>query len=140
MRSDYQRLQWRAQQAINRAVKSGKAQKPGVCQSCGAKGPVQAHHDDYTKPLDVQWICASCHGRRHRVEALPDFAPLASSIIEVTVKRYVCAQCKHVWSPRADRLPHRCPHCGTHAWNREKRKRGRPRKLLTIDEQSLAKT
>lgn len=34
------------------------------CEMCGA-AEVQAHHDDYTKPLDVAWLCVRCHHRHH---------------------------------------------------------------------------
>lgn len=35
------------------------------CEKCGAP-KAHAHHDDYTKPLDVRWLCRSCHGVEHR--------------------------------------------------------------------------
>jgi transposase-like protein len=35
------------------------------CETCRAKNNIHAHHDDYTKPLDVRWLCASCHKRHH---------------------------------------------------------------------------
>jgi len=36
------------------------------CKSCGSEKNVHAHHHDYSKPLDVEWMCASCHGKEHR--------------------------------------------------------------------------
>lgn len=26
---------------------------------------MQAHHEDYSKPLDVQWLCMACHRGAH---------------------------------------------------------------------------
>jgi len=35
------------------------------CEVCGDLN-VHAHHDDYSKPLDVRWLCRSHHGAVHR--------------------------------------------------------------------------
>lgn len=35
------------------------------CVKCGAVKS-QAHHEDYSKPLLVRWLCAKCHGLEHR--------------------------------------------------------------------------
>lgn len=38
---------------------------PEPCEICGEKG--QCHHDDYSKPLEVRWLCMKHHGEQHRV-------------------------------------------------------------------------
>lgn len=43
------------------ALKTDKITKPNVCQICGKAENIQAHHDDYSKPLDVTWVCQYCH-------------------------------------------------------------------------------
>jgi hypothetical protein len=62
---DRNREKRRAHTAVNNAVKSGALiAKP--CERCGFALGVQAHHEDYSKPLDVTWLCKTCHGKRHR--------------------------------------------------------------------------
>lgn len=48
------------------AVISGKLIKPQAYESCGSNHKIEAHHDDYTKPLSVRWLCESCHKEWHR--------------------------------------------------------------------------
>jgi len=45
------------------AIRSGKLIR-GPCEICGAT-KVQAHHEDYSKPLDVNWLCIRHHIERH---------------------------------------------------------------------------
>jgi hypothetical protein len=53
-----------AQNAVSNAVRDGRlAKKP--CEICGSDSSVHAHHKDYSKPLDVIWLCARCHHRLH---------------------------------------------------------------------------
>ncbi len=35
------------------------------CERCGAE-PAVAHHDDYSRPLDITWLCPKHHKARHR--------------------------------------------------------------------------
>lgn len=56
----------RAWQAVNRALRSGQLVKPERCV-CGRDARVNAHHDDYSRPLDVMWLCGVCHKARHEV-------------------------------------------------------------------------
>jgi DnaJ-class molecular chaperone len=57
--------QERARARLRYAVWTGKVVKPTRCDDCGATGQINGHHHDYSKPLDVQWLCAACHGRAH---------------------------------------------------------------------------
>lgn len=50
-------------------VTQGRIIKPKFCSECGRKGVVQGHHHDYSKPLDVEWLCRFCHLRRHGKES-----------------------------------------------------------------------
>jgi hypothetical protein len=59
-------LQVQAMNQVYRAVRSGRLVKPETCSECGTKTErhrLHAHHENYRKPIDVVWLCASCHGR-----------------------------------------------------------------------------
>lgn len=49
---------------LYRAVSRGEIVRPEFC-GCGAEKP-HAHHEDYSRPLDVMWLCRKCHDARHR--------------------------------------------------------------------------
>jgi ribosomal protein S27AE len=38
---------------------------PQPCEKCGTSEDLQMHHEDYSKPLDVRWLCAECHQDEH---------------------------------------------------------------------------
>lgn len=49
------------------ATKKGILKSPGVCEDClVATSKLHRHHEDYSKPLDVVWVCPKCHGKRHQ--------------------------------------------------------------------------
>lgn len=50
---------------VRRAIKAGKIIRPKCCSICGKEGFTVAHHHDYNKPLDVIFVCQSCHKRIH---------------------------------------------------------------------------
>lgn len=54
-----------AQVRLRRAVKKGIIAVQ-LRERCGYGIGVQAHHEDYSKPLDVIWLCTKRHGERHR--------------------------------------------------------------------------
>jgi len=50
-------------------LRAGRLQKQ-PCEVCGEKG-VHAHHDDYSKPLKIRWLCPVHHGATKNLS--PDF-------------------------------------------------------------------
>lgn len=50
----------RARSKLKYAVRVGRIKRQ-PCKECGGM-PSQAHHTDYRKPLDVQWLCSKHHG------------------------------------------------------------------------------
>lgn len=55
----------KAQQILNNAIRDGKIERPERCAKCDEKKFVEAHHEDYSKPLDVDWWCKKCHTAYH---------------------------------------------------------------------------
>lgn len=56
----------RARRICREAKRYGKI-KVGVCEKCG-EVKVDAHHTDYSKPLDVMWLCRKHHMKLHRIK------------------------------------------------------------------------
>lgn len=48
------------------ALRHGELIRSALCLECSKEGMTDAHHDDYNKPLDVRWLCRSCHADTHR--------------------------------------------------------------------------
>lgn len=57
------RVRANASAAVYRAVKRGDLTAL-PCEICGSKA--EAHHEDYSRPLDVQWLCRKHHAISHR--------------------------------------------------------------------------
>lgn len=57
---------YNANKAVSAALASGRIRPAKNCAGCGVSGDqtrLGAHHHDYSKPLDVVWVCAACHRR-----------------------------------------------------------------------------
>lgn len=48
---------------VKHALLTGRLTK-GPCNDCGSTA-TEAHHEDYSKPLDVVWLCRDCHHSKH---------------------------------------------------------------------------
>lgn len=51
--------------AVFVAVRNGTLKKK-PCEQCGDTKRIHAHHDDYSKPLKVRWLCPVHHGELSR--------------------------------------------------------------------------
>lgn len=55
----------RAGTILRAAVASGQVVRPDACTICAAVCKPHAHHDDYSQPLQVLWLCKPCHIQHH---------------------------------------------------------------------------
>ncbi len=55
------------------AVKIGKIIRPTTCSKCERKTRISGHHENYSKPLKVVWVCSSCHKKIHLGWSLDKF-------------------------------------------------------------------
>lgn len=64
----------RARRLVSYHKRTGKLQKL-PCERCG-NIVSQGHHEDYSKPLDVRWMCFKCHREEHgQVVERADYVP-----------------------------------------------------------------
>lgn len=62
----------RAHVIVGNAVRSGRLVRQ-PCSVCGSSSGVDAHHPDYSKPLDVVWLCETHHAEQHKKPRDPNF-------------------------------------------------------------------
>ena len=62
----------RSDSIVARALAKGEL-RPQPCEVCGktpqivnGRQRIEGHHDDYTKPLDVRWLCMKHHHEWHK--------------------------------------------------------------------------
>lgn len=58
-------IQQDARAKVYLAVKRGVLTRPSVCSECSQEKSLHGHHEDYSRPLEVVWLCCRCHKRRH---------------------------------------------------------------------------
>jgi hypothetical protein len=68
------REKYLAQVAVRNAVARAILSKPDRCEACSrviARERLHAHHADYSKPLDIRWLCNDCHRIEHGFKRQP---------------------------------------------------------------------
>lgn len=56
----------RARSIAAQAKKKGELVSPECCEKCSENKKLIMHHDDYDKPLEVDWFCVKCHRKHHK--------------------------------------------------------------------------
>ena len=56
----------KANTAVSNAIRAGRLVRQ-PCEVCG-EIKVHGHHDDYSKPLEVRWLCVTHHVEHHNIE------------------------------------------------------------------------
>ena len=56
---------------LGNAIRDGRIEK-GPCEVCGTRIKVHGHHEDYAKPLEVNWLCEKHHPEHHKKERYAD--------------------------------------------------------------------
>jgi hypothetical protein len=64
-KSDRNIIRHRVRALTRSYIKAGKLIKQ-PCEICQTIENVEAHHDDYDKPMDIRWLCRKHHREHHR--------------------------------------------------------------------------
>jgi len=48
------------------AIRKGLLIRPSKCSECGCHCKPHGHHPDYSRPLEVIWVCQICHEKMHQ--------------------------------------------------------------------------
>ena len=54
------------------AWRRGELKRSRKCEACGSRKRIVGHHEDYYKPLEVQWLCDRCHCKQDHTEIIID--------------------------------------------------------------------
>lgn len=65
MSDEQKKIRIDARNKVNKAVIKWTIEKLS-CEVCGNKKS-EWHHHDYSKPLEVKWLCKKCHEQEHRI-------------------------------------------------------------------------
>jgi ribosomal protein S27AE len=59
-------MAYAARVIFGNAVRDKRVERKTICSICESTIKVEGHHDDYTKPLEVRWLCEKCHKTWHK--------------------------------------------------------------------------
>jgi len=59
------KMQSLAGNLLNYAIRIKLISRPDKCSMCNLEAKIEGHHNDYSKPLQVAWVCQDCHIKFH---------------------------------------------------------------------------
>jgi len=59
-----------ARMAVRQALERGEMVRESNCALCNSAEDIEAHHRDYSKKLEVIWLCRNCHAMHHAAEVI----------------------------------------------------------------------
>ena len=59
-------MKYAAHVMVSNAVRDGHLVRQTKCDECGSTEKIEGHHDDYTKPFEIRWLCEKCHKAWHK--------------------------------------------------------------------------
>jgi len=78
LKTEEGRMKASARSKAKNAVARGRLVRQ-ECYWCSNPN-TEAHHHDYSKPLDVQWLCPACHSATHSAERFNEKAGLLEAL------------------------------------------------------------
>jgi len=76
----YSILQKRSHKIVENALLRCDIIRATACEACGKECKPHAHHDDYNKPLQIRWLCSSCHSVIHPGNRVPIASRIAHEL------------------------------------------------------------
>jgi len=55
------RDRYRAHKIVGKRIERGQIIRPDQCERCHVHCEPEAHHRDYSKPLEIEFLCRACH-------------------------------------------------------------------------------
>jgi hypothetical protein len=59
-------MKYAAHVITRNAIRDGILTRAESCEVCESTDRIDGHHDDYTKPLEIRWLCRKCHVDWHK--------------------------------------------------------------------------
>ena len=95
-----------AMRRLNQAVSNGTIKKKDICQTCGRKAKLVAHHwKGYDYPFDVWWVCRKCNANLTVHDGSIDLEHAKALLNTIHLRKLFSRQYESVFT---------CSVCGTH--------------------------